>query len=165
MQNSAGRRQFGPAGSTAAALSGFLPEQVQSVFALLSPGFLLLLVVCFPLESQQPKPVRSRQRSHPFLSQSVFPSSSSEKAVCWGFFGPSSLYDDSLLSLFQVLFFFFQFVSCYDLSVTSCQSSWVDQDLMQRKRARPIMPPRNVCREHSFHRGAQMTFQTHVCGV
>ena len=66
---------------------------------------------------------------------------------------------------FSSFFFFFQFVSCYDLSVTSCQSSWVDQDLMQRKRARPIMPPRNVCREHSFHRGAQMTFQTHVCGV
>lgn len=157
LQNSAGRRQFGPAGSTAKTLSGFLPEQLQSVFALLSPGFLLLLVVCFPLESQQPKPVQSRQRSHRFSSQSVFPSFSLEKAVCWGFFGPFSLYDDSLLSLFKFLFFFFlHFVSCYNLSVTSCHSSWVGQDLMQWKRARQIMPPRNVCREHLLHRGARV---------
>ena len=53
LQNSAGRQEFGPAGKTAKILSGFLPMQVQSILALLSASFLILLVVCFPLESQQ----------------------------------------------------------------------------------------------------------------
>lgn len=119
--STAGRRQCGPAGSRAAALSGFLPEQVQSLPCFPLPSFSSSW--CAFLWSLSSQNQYDLGRGVTLFSPSLFFPPPPRKKLCVG---------DSLIPLvsmmilsflcFSSFFFSFQFVSCYNLSVTSCHS-------------------------------------------